>query len=49
MSARTMPELDTVIAHLGEVLGDQTYESAMATYAFEQIDQARVQLTTVAE
>jgi hypothetical protein len=44
-----------VIAHLREVLGDQTYESlarrgetmttaAMATYAYDQIDQARTEL-----
>jgi hypothetical protein len=44
-------ELDTAITHLREVLGDQTYESlaregetmttaAMATYAYDQIDQA---------
>jgi hypothetical protein len=43
------------VAHLREVLGDQTYESlaregetmttaAMATYAYDQIDQARTEL-----
>ena len=47
------PEIDTATTHLHEVLGDQTYESlarkggamttaAMATYAYDQIDQARV-------
>ena len=51
----TYPEFDTTIAHLREVLGDQTYESlarkgetmttaAMATYAYDQIDQARTEL-----
>jgi hypothetical protein len=49
------PELNTAIAHLRDVLGDQTYESlarkgetmttaAMATYAYDQIDQARTAL-----
>ena len=48
-------EFRTAIAHLREVLGDQTYESlarkgetmttaAMATYALDQIDQARTEL-----
>ena len=49
------PEINTAIAHLREVLGDQTYESlarrgetmttaAMVTYAYDQIDQARTEL-----
>jgi hypothetical protein len=49
------PQLNTTIAHLRDVLGDQTYESlarkgetmtiaAMATYAYDQIDQARTEL-----
>ena len=49
------PELGTAIAHLREVLGDQTYESlarkgetmttaAMVTYAYDQIDEARTEL-----
>jgi hypothetical protein len=53
-------ELDTAIAHLGEVLGDQTYESLarkgeamttteMATYAYDQIDQARAELNAVSK
>jgi len=48
----TYPELQGTIAHLREVVGDQTYESlesagesmtkaAMVAYAFEQIDVAR--------
>ena len=54
------PQLNTTIAHLRDVLGDQTYESlahkgqtmttaAMATYAFDQIDQARAQFNVVSE
>jgi predicted ATPase len=50
-----IPELNTAIAHLREVLGDQHFESlvregaamthgALVTYAFEQIDRARAQL-----
>ena len=49
-----------MIAHLRDVLGDQTYESlahkgetmtaaAMATYAYDQIDQARAELNAVSE
>jgi hypothetical protein len=48
-------EFNTAIAHLREVLGDPAYESlarkgetmttaAMATYAYDQIDQARTEL-----
>jgi hypothetical protein len=55
MAATAVPEITTAIAHLREVLGDQTYESlakngekmttaAMATYAYDQIDQARTTL-----
>jgi predicted ATPase/class 3 adenylate cyclase len=51
-----VPEIRTAIAHLRDVLGDQAYESlarkgesmttaAMATYAFDQMDQARTELT----
>jgi hypothetical protein len=50
-----VPEFSTAIAHLRQVLGDQPYESlahagesmitsAMATYAYDQIDQARAEL-----
>jgi hypothetical protein len=50
-----VPEFNTAITHLREVLGDQTYESlarkgetmttaAMAMYAYDQIDQARTEL-----
>ena len=56
----TYPELLTTTAHLRTVLGDQAYESlartgeamttaAMATYAYDQIDQARAELTDVSQ
>jgi hypothetical protein len=52
----SQPELGTSITHLRAVLGDQTYESLarrgesmttaeMVTYAYDQIDQARAELT----
>jgi hypothetical protein len=55
MTERVFPEINTAIAHLRNVLGDQTYESvarkgetmttaAIATYAYDQIDQARAEL-----
>jgi predicted ATPase len=60
MTAALEPELSTAITHLREVLGDQTYESlarkgeamtttAMATYAYDQIDQARAELNAVSK
>jgi predicted ATPase len=56
----TAPQINTAIAHLREVLGDQTYESltlkgetmttaAMATYVYDQIDQTRAALNAVLE
>jgi hypothetical protein len=59
-AAAAFPEINTAIAHLREVLGDQTYESlarkgatmtaaAMATYAYDQIDQARAELNAVSK
>ena len=55
-----LPEFSAAIAHLREVLGDQAYESlarkgetmttaAMATYAYDQIDQARTELNAVSK
>ncbi len=55
LTASAFPQISTVIAHLRDVLGDQTYESlarkgetmttaAMVTYAYNQIDQARAEL-----
>ena len=54
-STAGVPEITTAIAHLREVLGEATYESlahkgetmttsAMATYVYDQIDQARTEL-----
>jgi hypothetical protein len=54
------PELGTAVAHLRNVLGDQTYESlaregetmstsVVATYAYDQIDQARAKLNAVSK
>jgi hypothetical protein len=54
------PEIPTAIAHLREVLGEATYESlarkgetmttaAIATYAYDQIDQARTELEQPAD
>ncbi len=59
-SASAVPEITTAITHLRDVLGDQTYESlarkgetmttaAMATYAYDQIDQARTELNAVSK
>ena len=59
-SASAVPQLSTVIAHLRDVLGDQTYESlarkgetmttaAMVAYAYDQIDQARAELNAVSK
>ena len=55
-----VPEINTAIAHLRDVLGDQTYESLarqgkttttaeMVTYAYDQIDQARAELNAVSK
>jgi hypothetical protein len=56
----SFPEMHDLVAHLRDVLGDQTYESlahrgkamtpaAMATYAYDQIDQARAELNAVSK
>ena len=55
-----VPEINTVITHLRDVLGDKNYESlanagetmttaAIATYAYDQIDQARAELKAVSK
>ena len=55
VAAAAVPQMTTAIAHLRDALGDPTYESLahkgetmttseMATYAYEQIDQARTEL-----
>ena len=56
LTATANPEFTTAITDLRDVLGNQTYESlarkgetmttaAMATYAYDQIDQARTELS----
>ena len=60
LTAGWFPEITTVITDLRDVLGDQTYESlarkgetmttaAMAAYAYDQIDQARIALNAVSK
>ena len=60
IAATGVPEITTAITHLREVLGEATYESlahkgetmttaAMATYAYDQIDQARTTLNVVSK
>jgi predicted ATPase/class 3 adenylate cyclase len=60
LTASSFPQLSTAITHLRDVLGDQTYESlarkgetmttaAIATYAYDQIDQARAALNAVSK
>ena len=56
----TAAEFTTAIAHLRDILGEATYESlarkgktmttaAMATYAYDQIDQARTELNAASK
>lgn len=60
LTAATVPEISTAIAHLRNVLGGATYESLarkggtmttaeMVAYAYDQIDQARAELKAVAK
>jgi predicted ATPase/class 3 adenylate cyclase len=60
IATTTLPELGTAITHLREVLGVATYESlarrgemmtiaAIATYTYDQIDQALAELNAVSE
>ena len=60
VSPLTVIEISTAITHLREVLGGATYESlarkgetmtttAMVTYAYDQIDQARTELNAVSK
>ena len=60
LTIAALPELSTAITHLREVLGDDGYESlarkgetmtttAMVTYAYDQIDQARTELNAVSK
>ena len=60
LTAMWVAEINPAIAHLRDVLGDQTYESLartgetmtnaeMASYAYDQIDQARAELNAVSK
>ena len=60
LSTAGFPEITMTITHLRDVLGDPTYESfarkgetmttaAMATYAYDQIDQSRAELNAVSK
>jgi predicted ATPase len=60
MVAVSLPELGALTTHLREILGDQAFESlaregetmtvaAIATYAYDQIDRARTELSAVSE
>ena len=60
IAATAVPEINTAITHLRDVLGEATYESlarmgevmtasAMVTYAYDQIDQARTELNAVSK
>jgi hypothetical protein len=59
-SQTAFPEINTAKTRLRDVLGDQTYEAlaregqsmttaAIATYAYDQIDQARAALNAVSK
>jgi predicted ATPase/class 3 adenylate cyclase len=59
-TSAALPEVNTAITHLREVLGEATYESlarkggtmttaAIAAYAYDQIDQARTALKAVSK
>jgi hypothetical protein len=55
LTATAFPEINATTSHLREVLGEPTYQSlvrageamtvaAMSNYAYDQIDQARMEL-----
>jgi hypothetical protein len=59
-AAPSLPEFNTAVAHLRDVLGNQTYESLahkgetmttaeMVAYAYDQINQARAELNAVSK
>jgi hypothetical protein len=59
-TSTALPEFNTAIAHLREVLGERTFESlaragekmttaAMVANAYDQIDQARAELNAVSK
>jgi len=60
LTSTAMPEFNTALTHLRDVLGDQTYESLarkgevmttaeMVAYGYDQIDQARAELNAVSK
>ncbi len=60
LAATGLPEFNTAIAHLRDVLGEATYESlartgetmttaAVVAYTYDQIDQARAELEAVSK
>ncbi|HUO39972.1 MAG TPA: adenylate/guanylate cyclase domain-containing protein [Mycobacterium sp.] len=60
LARAAVPEINTAINHLRDVLSDEVYESlaqagktmttaAMVTYAYDQIDQARAELNAVSK
>ena len=60
ITAAWVAELTTAIAHLREILGDQTYQSLahdgetmttaeIVAYAYDQIDQARTELNAASK
>jgi predicted ATPase len=60
LTAASFPNINTTIGHLRHVLGEQAYRTlarkgaemttaAMATYAYDQIDQARAELNAVSK
>jgi hypothetical protein len=60
IAAAAFPEINIMIAHLRDALGDESYESlarkgaamttaAIVTYAYDQIDQARAVLNAVSK
>jgi hypothetical protein len=60
LTPQAFPEIDVAITHLRDVLGEEGYETSasvgramtnaeMATYAFDQIDRARAQVSPAGE
>jgi hypothetical protein len=58
LARAAFPEVNEAVSHLREILGDQAYESLarkgetmtaaeMVTYAYDQIDHVRAQLSAV--
>ena len=58
IATAAFPEITTAVAHLRDVVGDQTYDSlthkgemmtTAETYAYDQIDQTRAELNAVSK